>query len=109
MAILGIFTLLDRLTTAAISDVGHDDENEEESEGKEGLPLLDGVVAQDDEEPHVSDDGPSGGNSIDTGVLDFLNASGAAIGFDLLVSSLIIGLVDSEDRDTRDDKEVESS
>ena len=81
----------------AISDVSHDDEHEETSEGDVGLPLFHDSIKKYYVEPDVSKDRPDGSDSKDTGVLNFLHTNRGSIFLALLLGSVIVSGADRVD------------
>ena len=56
VAELLVFAVLHRSSAAAVSNVGHQDQCEEEPEGQVGFPLLNFRIKEDDVEPDVGND-----------------------------------------------------
>lgn len=107
-AILLFLTLLDRLSSAAISDVGHHDEQDEAHKGQVGFPLAHLAIEKHHVKPDVRNDRPDCRDSEDARVLNFLDAFRCSAVGEFLLGALVIILMNRVNRDSRDHEEVES-
>ena len=109
VSILLIFALLQRLLTAAICDICHNDECEEETEGQICFVILDDSIEQADVNPDIGDNRPASGDKKYTDILHFLDAFGRVAIEQLLLLACVVVLIHRVDRDTRNEQEVEGS
>ena len=92
-----VLTPLECPAAQAVSNIGHQNESEEEAERQIGLPFFHDAVKEHNVEPDVGNNGPDCSNGKNSRVLHLLDATRRACVITLLLRPSIVVLVYSVD------------